>query len=304
MSTSNRPRISAFPKCYLEEISQKRSMSVFDWIEMARDLPAEGLEMYEGFLWELTDGFLGKIRNALKAADFQMPMLCCSPDFTHPDASKRQAAVEYQKRMIEVSYKLGGPGTVCRVLSGQRWPEVELEQGLDYAAEGIMACIPTAESFGIVLGIENHYKDGFWLYPEFAQKQDVFLRLLDRIPESATFGVQYDPSNAVVAGDDPLDLLDAVLHRVVSMHASDRYLVAGATLDDLKHAEGSAGYSKLLLHGVTGKGLNNYPEIFRKLSGVGYSGWISIEDGMNGMAEMRESLIFLHAMVDSYYSNR
>lgn len=301
MSTKDRPRISAFPKCYLEEISQKRTMSVFDWIEMAKDLPADGLEMYEGFLWEVSDSFLGRIRDRLAEANFQMPMLCCSPDFTHPEASKRNSAIEYQKNMIEVAYKLGGPGTVCRVLSGQRWPEVGLEQGLDYAAEGILACIPTAESLGVILGIENHYKDGFWLYPEFAQKKDVFLRLLERIPESKNFGVQYDPSNAVVAGDDPLELLDAVLHRIVSMHASDRYLVPGAKLEDLKQAEGSAGYSKLLLHGVTGKGLNNYPEIFKRLSQVGYSGWISIEDGMNGMEEMRESLMFLHRMVDQYY---
>ncbi|MFM7931307.1 MAG: sugar phosphate isomerase/epimerase family protein, partial [Pirellula sp.] len=111
----------------------------------------------------------------------------------------------------------------------------------------------------------------------------------------------YDPSNAVVAGDDPIELLDAVLGRVVSMHASDRYLVPGATLEDLRQAEGSAGYSKLLLHGVTGRGLNDYPAIFERLSSVGYSGWISIEDGMNGMQEMRESLLFLAEMVQRYY---
>jgi sugar phosphate isomerase/epimerase len=301
MVQSNRPRISAFPKCYLEDISQKRSMSVFDWIQMAKDLPAEGLEMYEGFLWELSDTFLMKVRDAISGAGFEMPMLCCSPDFTHPEPSKRQSAIDYQKRMIEVAYKLGGPGTVCRVLSGQRWPEVGIEEGLDYAADGILSCLPVAKSNGVILGIENHYKDGFWLYPEFAQKKDVFLRLLERIPESTFFGVQFDPSNAVVAGDDPLELLDAVLPRVVSMHASDRYLAPGATLEDLKSAEGSAGYSKILLHGVTGKGLNNYPEIFRKLANVGYSGWISIEDGMNGMQEMVESLEFLNAMVESYY---
>jgi sugar phosphate isomerase/epimerase len=268
---------------------------------MAKDLPAEGLEMYEGFLWELSDAFLGRLREALEKAGFQMPMLCCSPDFTHPEASNRRAAIDYQKRMIEVAYKLGGEGTVCRVLSGQRWPQVGLEQGLDYASEGILACLPVAESLGVVLGIENHYKDGFWLYPEFAQKKDVFLQLLARIPESKFFGVQYDPSNAVVAGDDPIELLDAVLGRVVSMHASDRYLVPGATLEDLRQAEGSAGYSKLLLHGVTGRGLNDYPAIFERLSRTGYCGWISIEDGMNGMQEMRESLLYLGKMVERYF---
>ena len=176
-----------------------------------------------------------------------------------------------------------------------------LEQGLDYATQGILECLKTAEDLGVVLGIENHYKDGFWNYPEFAQKMEVFLRLVERIPRSKHFGVQYDPSNAVVAGDDPIALLDAVLDRVVSMHASDRYLAPGAKLEDLKDSEGSAGYSKLLLHGVTGKGLNDYPAIFTRLASRSYGGWISIEDGMNGMDEMRESLIFLKSMVDRYY---
>ena len=147
-----------------------------------------------------------------------------------------------------------------------------------------------------MLGLENHYKDGFWLYPEFAQKIDVFLELLAAIPEREYFGVQYDPSNAIVAGDDPLELLRAVADRVVSMHASDRFLTEGYTLDDLRDSDGAIGYSPALQHGVTGKGLNDFNAIFAILSEAGFSGWVSIEDGMNGMDEMRESLDFLHEM--------
>ena len=105
---------------------------------------------------------------------------------------------------------------------------------------------------------ENHYKDGFWAYPEFAQKQDVFLALLAAIPDRDNFGVQFDPSNAIVAGDDPVALLELVADRVVSMHASDRYLAEGATLDSLRQSDGTIGYSADLRHGVTGKGLNDY----------------------------------------------
>ena len=115
--------------------------------------------------------------------------------------------------MIRVAHTLGGPGTVCRVLSGQRWPELTREQGLKYAADGIKACLPLAEELDVVLGLENHYKDGFWHYAEFAQKADVFLDLLALIPQSKNFGVQYDPSNAVVAGDDHVELLRQVVRR-------------------------------------------------------------------------------------------
>jgi sugar phosphate isomerase/epimerase len=295
------PKLSAFPKCYLDRIAGERSMSVFDWIAMARQLDADGLEMYDGFLTSLEPGYLDSVAEAIRAAGFEMPMLCCSPDFTHPDADARKRAVDREIEMVRVSRRLGGPGTVCRVLSGQRHPGVGRQQGIEWAAGCIGQVLVVARECGVVLGLENHYKDGFWQYPEFAQKKDVFLELLNAIPDRTNFGVQYDPSNALVAGDDPVDLLKAVSDRVVSMHASDRYLEPGSTLDELRQADGTLGYSPKLKHGVTGKGLNDYDAIFRLLAAAGFRGWISIEDGMNGMAEMAESLAFLRRKVAEHF---
>ena len=154
----------------------------------------------------------------------------------------------------------------------------------------------------MVLAMENHYKDGFWKYPEFAQKMDVFLEIVNSIDDREYFGVQYDPSNAIVAGDDPIELLKKVVDRVVTMHASDRYLAEGATLEDLRAADGTIGYFDKLKHGVTGKGLNDYDQIFSILSKAGYQGWVSIEDGINGMDEMKESIDFLKKMREKYFT--
>ncbi len=293
-------KIAAFPKCYLEDIAAG-DMSVFEWIAMARDLPAEGLEMYEGFFASLDDSYINSVGEAIAEAGFAMPMLCCSPDFTNPDKAARQRAIDREARMIRITRLLGGQGAVCRVLSGQRYPEVPRQQGIEWVVECIEQVIPIAREHDIVLGLENHYKDGFWRYPEFAQKMDVFLELLDAIPEREHFGVQYDPSNAIVAGDDPLELLRAVAGRVVSMHASDRFLAPGASLDALRGSDGTIGYAPELQHGVTGRGLNDYDAIFAILRDVGYSGWVSIEDGMNGLDEMRDSLLFLHTMRDKHF---
>jgi len=87
----------------------------------------------------------------------------------------------------------------------------------------------------------------------------------------------------------------------VSMHASDRYLAEGTTLDELRGSDGTLGYSPNLRHGVTGKGLNDYDAIFRILAEHRYQGWVSIEDGMNGMDEMAESLAFLRRMSAKYF---
>jgi sugar phosphate isomerase/epimerase len=259
-------------------------MTVFEWIEMAKGLDADGLEMYDAFFTSFEPDYLERVGNAIREAGFAMPMLCCSPDFTQPDPDARKRAIEQQANRITIARYFGGPGVVCRILSGQRYPEVSREQGIAWTVEAIQALIPVARMFGVVLGLENHYKDGFWQYPEFAQKQDVFLEILNAIPESPNFGVQYDPSNALVAGDDPVELLSKVAPRVVSMHASDRRMENG-----------------VLLHGVTGTGLNDYPAIFRILAGNNYQGWISIEDGVNGMGEMAESLAFLRRMCAEYF---
>jgi sugar phosphate isomerase/epimerase len=295
-------KISAFPKCYLDEIAGARTMSVFDWIAMARQLDAEGLEMYDGFFNSLDDNYIDRVGEAISSAGFAMPMLCCSPDFTNPDSDGRKRAVEHEAELIRVTRRLGGARAACRVLSGQRYPHVSVEQGLEWVVESIEQLLPVAREYDIVLALENHYKDGFWQYPEFAQKQEVFLRVLDAISDRAHFGMQYDPSNAIVAGDDPIALLRAVADRVVTMHASDRYLAEGTTLEQLRQSDGTLGYSPNLRHGVTGKGLNDYDTIFSILASHGYAGWVSIEDGMNGMEEMQESIAFLKRMRDRYFS--
>ena len=294
-------KISAFPKCYLDRIAGERSMTVFEWIEMARSLDCDGLEMYEGFLTSLEPGYVDSVAAAVHGTGRVVPMLCCSPDFSHPNGDARKRAIDHEIAMVKVAHRLGGPRTVCRVLSGQRHPGVSREQGLAWVVECIEQVLVVAKEYDIVLGLENHYKDGFWSHPEFAQKQEVFLALVNSISNRSHFGVQYDPSNAIVAGDDPIDLLRHVSDRVVSLHASDRYLTEGTTLAELRQTDGTLGYSPNLRHGVTGKGLNDYHAIFRILAEHQYRGWVSIEDGMNGMDEMAESLAFLRTITARYF---
>src|SRR6202044_3719701 len=98
-------KIAAFPKCYIEQIAGERSMSVFDWIEMARSLDADGLEMYDGFFTSLETSYLDRVGEAIAAAGFAMPMLCCSPDFTNPNPDSRKRAVDREAHLIEVAHR-------------------------------------------------------------------------------------------------------------------------------------------------------------------------------------------------------
>src|SRR5205823_5250626 len=179
-----------------------------------------------------------------------MPMFCASPDFTQPDSEARRAEVERYKRDIDLAAYFGAK--TCRVLSGQRRPEVSRDEGIAWVVECIDALLPYAAERGVILAIENHFKDNYWQYPEFAQKMEVFCQILDRI-DSPWFGVNYDPSNTLLGNEDPLELLDRVKHRVVSMHASDRRPKPGVTIGP----DGITDYSQLI-HGEIGTGLIAY----------------------------------------------
>ncbi|MEM9658372.1 MAG: sugar phosphate isomerase/epimerase family protein [Planctomycetota bacterium] len=293
------PKLAAFPKAWMDALCVDGSMSLAEWIDLAATLNVDGLEFYSGFL-DLQDP-AGWPEIALRLADrgLAMPMLCCSPDFTHPDPGFRQRQIESELSWIDMTAAFGGQ--YCRVLSGQRRPEVGRAEGIRFAAECIEACLPHARECGVKLVIENHYKDNYWQYPEFAQRSDVFCELVAAI-DSPDFGVNYDPSNTLLAGEDPLELLGRVKDRVLTMHARDRYLAEG-TLDDLRREEDSVGYAARLRHGQIGEGLNDYDAIFRALSGVGFDGWISIEDGVDGVDQLRESVAFLRRKIAEHWAD-
>jgi sugar phosphate isomerase/epimerase len=280
----------------MDQLCVDHTMTLFDWIELGATLGVDGLEFYSGFLVD-DDSFLRKVKAALERHNLAMPMLCCSPDFTEPDPALLEKEIEREKRMIEITAFFGG--SFCRVLSGQRRPELSREKGVAQVVRVIKSLLPFAEEHGVVLNMENHYKDNYWQFPEFAQKTDVFVEIVRQI-DSPWFGVNYDPSNTILAGEDPLVLLEQVKHRVVTMHASDRYLKSG-TIEDLRREEDSVGYASRLAHGVIGKGMNDYDKIFSTLHAVGFNSWISIEDGMNGMDDLRESVRFLKAKISQHF---
>ena len=291
------PKLAAFPKGFIKQLVAG-DMSIYEWIKLADGLRVDGLEFYNNFADVKDPANWPKIRRAVEDTGMVIPMMCASPDFTIPDTVLRKKEVDHEIKAIEMSAALGAK--YCRVLSGQRRKDITREEGMGYVVESINACIPTAKDLGITLIIENHYKDDFWTEPEFAQMMDVFVDLVSRI-DSPHFGVNFDPSNAIAAGEEPLELLEKVKHKVLTMHASDRYLANG-TIEDLRKAEGgTAGYVSFFKHGVIGKGLNDYDAIFKTLKDVGFDSWISIEDGVDGMEQMHESADFLREKIKKYW---
>ncbi|MDQ3845510.1 MAG: sugar phosphate isomerase/epimerase, partial [Bacteroidota bacterium] len=129
------PQLAAFPKAFMQALCKDGSMKVADWIRLAGKLDINGLEWYAGFI-EMNDEKNWKLfRRMAEDTGKVIPMMCCSPDFTHPDKTFRKKEIEKEKRWIDMTFALGG--NYCRVLSGQRRPELSIEDGIKLAADCI-----------------------------------------------------------------------------------------------------------------------------------------------------------------------
>ena len=233
------PRICVFPKCYFDELRQPAHATTWPGSAIgavARRRRARALRRLLPQLSTPPTSIRWSPRWPRPARPTSM--LCFSPDFTHPDADERARQVERQEAAIDLTPS----GSAAAHLPHAQRPALS---GYDarrrdraHASRACRRSLDYAERRGVVLCMENHYKDGTWQYPEFAQPEDIFLEILERI-DSPRFGVQYDPSNAIVGGYDPVAFLEKVKHRVVTMHASDRYLAPGATLEDLRARDGA-----------------------------------------------------------------
>ena len=69
----------------------------------------------------------------------------------------------------------------------------------------------------------------------------------------------------------------------------------------MRKEEDSVGYAARLSHGEIGKGMNDYDAIFSTLASVGFDGWVSIEDGVDGFDQLVRSAQFLRRKIDQYW---
>jgi sugar phosphate isomerase/epimerase len=279
------PRLAAFPKGFFAAIVERR-MSVFEWIELAGGLGVDGVELYPLFLESFQAPYLARVRAEAERRGLAVPMLCHSPDFTQPDPAARRREVARTREMLKATAALGGGH--CRVLSGQSRPGLGEDEATRWVVDCLWALVDDAEAEGVVLCLENHYKDSLWEHPEFAQSSRRYEAILDAV-DSPWLKAQYDPSNALVAGEDQYALLERVAPRVATVHASDRGWVDGT-----------------LHHGVIGEGDNDYDRIFSTLAGAGFTGWVSIEDGEGptveiGLDNLRRSASFLRASMARWF---
>lgn len=270
--------IGAVPMIYFNDLVLDRTMDIVQWLDVAQSLDLDATELHDRSLPRWDQPYLESLAGEISKRGLAVSQLVGAADFTHPDPEVRRKELEDTTRNISAAQTLGA--TCVRITAGQIHPENSYERGMALAVEGIQRALDYADGKGVQLAYENHYKDYFWQEPDFSQKAEVFLDVLNRLSDTP-LKVNFDCSNQVMIGEDPVALLDQVLPYVVHVHCSDRIAP-----NEYRHA-------------ITGEGIVNYPAIFSKLAASGYAGWLSIEyngtEGLEGLTRSIQNVRWLWA---------
>ena len=215
----------------------------FDWIEMSTTLNVEGLELYPSFFESYRLDYPPPSplrRREQRHVHPHVLQLTPTSAIPTPDALNRQ--MDLQRQNIQAAAVLGCQ--TCRVLSGQKTP----------------ATCPPSEEFQQVISCINTLlpprpltrhktrpsrttdKDGALALPRIPRrKQYLFLQIIHAINDPRLRRSIRPLKRHCSRRSTPrrrTSHLQAVKHRVISMHASDRFLLLpGHTLDELRAAD-------------------------------------------------------------------
>lgn len=260
-------KLSCLPVSFFAEILDGR-MGIRDWARMGAALGLDAIDLSILFCKDRSEAGLLRMRRELEDEGMRVAMVTSYPDFTHPNADQRLKELQLEQEVVDVAAALGAE--LVRVTAGQAHPETGLAEGIEWAVEGLTKLVETTRGAGITLVYENHAKPGAWQYTDFSQPPQIFLEIF-RQTEPVNLGINFDAGNAATFAVDPLEFLQQIIKRVVSVHASD-----SASRGELRHV-------------LLGTGITPYPQLFSALKQTGWDGWICMEEasfeGFQGVEE-------------------
>lgn len=252
-------KLSCLPVTFFKDIVDGK-MTIREWAEMGKKYGLDGIDIGAVLVKAHTPAYLSVYRRELEEVGISITMMTDYPDYTHPDPLQREREEIYLAHDIAVASELGIQ--FIRVTAGQAHPQTTASDGIRWAIEGLRRSSSIAEKYGVTLVYENHSKTGAWPLPDFSHASEIFLEIADGIKDTG-IGINFDTANNLAYGEDPLPVLEAVIDRVVCIHAAET-----ATRGELSPVR-------------LGTGLVPFPEIFRRLKENGFDNWICIEEWAN-----------------------
>ena len=227
-------------------------------IEDAARLGFDGVEILHRQMDNETPAYVNKLKQLAFRNGLALPMLSIHQDFISDKREERAEAVKHTIRCIELAERLGIPA--IRLNSG-RWNTIPSfddlmkvkgdeppikgftdEDAFRWCIEGIQACLPAAETAGVLLALENHWG--------LTTKTENLLRIYKSV-NSPWLGINLDTGNFP---GDPYPEIEKLAPHASIVQAKTYY--------------GGGEWYTLDL---------DYKRIAGMLRQAGFQGWVSLE---------------------------
>ncbi len=205
----------------------REESSIEKCIDQAAEMGFDGVEILHVQMTSEENSYLQNLKRRAFSQGLDLSGFSTHQGFVYPEKRKRQENVNKTIHQIELAYKMGIP--TMRINTG-RWgttksfdelmanrgiePSLEGytdEEGFKWVIDAIEKCIPTAETCGVVLGLENHWGLG--------RTADGVKRIVDAI-DSPWLQVTLDTGNFL---EDPYDQLEMLAPQTILMQAKTYY---------------------------------------------------------------------------------
>ncbi|RLE89729.1 MAG: sugar phosphate isomerase/epimerase [Thermoprotei archaeon] len=237
---------------------EKRKMPLKYYLEKASEHGFEGVEILVDHFESKSHVYIKELKRSAFLNGLEIYAIAIHNDFVSPDKEERAEQIAYVEEWIEIAHSLGA--SLVRINSG-RWrtiksfdelmakggieppiPGYTEEDAVNWVVDCIYTCLDSAEDYGVILGLENHWG--------LTTNAKTMLKILERV-HSKWFGVVMDTGNFI---SDTYTQLRMIAPYTVMVHAKT-YFGGGVwyTLDI------------------------DYDRVFEILREVSFKGWISLE---------------------------
>lgn len=183
----------------------------------------------------------------------------------HAPLMRPDVGVPFLRRAIRFAYQLGAP--VVNTDEGIKPKWMSDEEAFQIMKYSLTVVLQTAERYGIYVGIEPHN--------EFTTNPKTLSRILELV-DSPYLRVNFDTGNSYISGHDPYEALEAVVDKVVHVHAKD---IGGVLLDERGKVHGTP------VGVACGEGVIDWERVMTILHRAGYRGALSVECGTEEQAK-------------------
>jgi sugar phosphate isomerase/epimerase len=172
------------------------------------------------------------------------------PSFIEPDPHYRRVRIDHTKRSLALCAELGAPHITTEpggpLAEGQSW-----QSGADEFVEVLKPLAEYADKVGVLLLIEP--EPGLLI-----ETSDQYLEIADRV-NAPSIGLNFDIGHAYCMSEDIPKAIREKARHIKHFHVED------------------IAATRVHHHLIPGLGAIDFPEVFRAIHEIDYTGWVTVE---------------------------